>query len=112
MFVWDLQEGTMKHAVELPEGVKTTCDVELAAPAAGEKGENDEERLFVAVASLCYECHLEFGRRCFAQKGSRSSTESWSFAASSTFARQHSWDRMILESSHSHGCLQGIQSAQ
>ena len=50
LFVWDLQEGTMKHAVELPEGVKTTCDVELAAPAAGEKGENDEERLFVAVA--------------------------------------------------------------
>ena len=50
LFVWDLHEGTMKHAVELPEGVKTTCDVELAAPAAGEKGENDEELLFVAVA--------------------------------------------------------------
>ena len=48
LFVWDLTEGKMKHAVELPEGVKTTCDVELAAPAAGEAG--DEEALFVAVA--------------------------------------------------------------
>ena len=47
LFVWDLQEGAMKHAVELPEGVKTACDVELAAPAADEP---EDDALFVAAA--------------------------------------------------------------
>ena len=47
LFVWDLQEGAMKHAVELPDGVKTACDVELAAPAADEP---EDDALFVAAA--------------------------------------------------------------
>ena len=31
LFVWDLTEGKMKHAVELPEGAKTTCDMLVKA---------------------------------------------------------------------------------
>ena len=47
LFVWDLREGVLKHAVELPEGVNTACDVELVAPGAGEP---DGDALFVAAA--------------------------------------------------------------
>ena len=35
LFVWDLTEGKMKHAVELPRGSDDVRRRELAAPAAG-----------------------------------------------------------------------------
>jgi len=51
LFVWDLVEGVIKHAVELPDGIKTTCDIEMMAPGTSEETSADSESsLFVAVA--------------------------------------------------------------
>ena len=51
LFVWDLQRGVMRHAVELPGSVKTACDIELIAGSTDNTTEDtSQDSLFVAVA--------------------------------------------------------------